>query len=58
MGEERGRSAGGKDLEPGGNLTAGPPKGGDPMLVMGPSSGSAATHGGKGGAAGNRSNST
>ena len=45
LGEERGRIAGGKRLEPGGELFVGPAKGGEPMLVMGPSGGGAATQG-------------
>ena len=43
LGEERGRIAGGIRLEPGGELFVGPAKGSEPMLVMGPSGGGAAT---------------
>ena len=43
--EQRGRIAGDMCLEPGGEFLVGPAKGGEPMLVMGPSGGSAATQG-------------
>jgi len=44
LGDERGRIAGCKRIEPSSNLAAGPAKDGESILVMGPSSSSAATH--------------
>jgi hypothetical protein len=41
--EERGRIANGIRLEPGGELRVGAAEGGEPMLVMRPSGGGAAT---------------
>jgi hypothetical protein len=43
FGKERARIAGGIRLEAGGELFVGPAEGGEPMLVMGPPGGGAAT---------------
>ena len=49
LGEERWRIAGCKRLELGSDLIAGPAKGGEAMLVVGPSGGCGATQGREGG---------